>query len=216
MGDVHKLWIDGPVGKLEAAMRPADDPRGAVVLAHPHPLYGGTLHNPVIFHADRELNRRGLTTLRFNFRGVEGSDGNHDEGRGEVGDVAAAASWLRALVPEKPLLLVGYSFGSRCSVTHGIADATIAGIIALGLPVRMWPFDDLAAFGRPLAVVQGTKDEFGSIEEVEAVIARANPAGRLYRVEGASHLFPGRAAEVGSVVADAVDDVFQASSARAS
>jgi len=216
MGDVHKLWIDGPVGKLEAALREADDPRGAAVLAHPHPLYGGTLHNPVIFHADRELNRRGLTTLRFNFRGVEGSDGQHDEGRGEVGDLAAAASWLRALVPEKPLILVGYSFGSRCAVTLAAADATIAGVVAIGLPVRIWPFDDLETLGRPLAVVQGTNDEFGSIEEVEAAIARANPAGRLYRVHGASHLFPGRAAEVATVVAGAVDDVFQTLGVRAS
>jgi len=204
MGDVHKLWIDGPVGKLEAAMRPADDSRGAVVLAHPHPLYGGTLHNPVIFHADRELNRRGLTTLRFNFRGVEGSEGVHDDGRGEVGDVAAAAQWLRDLVPGTPLLLVGYSFGSRACLTHGIADPAIAGVVAIGLPVRIWPFDDLAAFGRPLAVVQGTDDEFGSIDEVEAAIARAKPAGTLYRIEGASHLFPGRAAEVAARVAEAV------------
>jgi len=213
MGDVHKLWIDGPVGKLEAAMRPADDPRGAVVLAHPHPLYGGTLHNPVIFHADRELNRRGLTTLRFNFRGVDGSDGAHDEGRGEVGDLAAAAAWLRDLVPEKPLLLLGYSFGSRCALTHGIADPTIAGVVAIGLPVRLWPFDDLAAFGRPLAVVQGTKDEFGSIEEVEVAIARGHPAGRLYPVDGATHLFPGRAAEVAARVAEAVEAILQGTGA---
>jgi len=216
MGDVHKLWIDGPVGKLEAALREADDPRGAAVLAHPHPLYGGTLHNPVIFHADRELNRRGLTTLRFNFRGVEGSDGQHDEGRGEVGDLGAAAGWLRALVPGKPLVLVGYSFGSHCAVTEALQDPTTAGVIAIGLPVRIWPFNDLETLRRPLAVVQGTNDEFGSIEEVEAVIARARPAGRLYRIEGASHLFPGRAAEVATVVAGAVDDVFQALGARAS
>ena len=220
MGDVHKLWIDGPVGKLEAAMRPADDPRGAVVLAHPHPLYGGTLHNPVIFHADRALNRLGLTTLRFNFRGVEGSDGVHDEGHGEghgeVDDVAAAARWLRDLVPQKPLVLVGYSFGSRCCLTHAVAEPTIAGVVAIGLPVRIWPFDDAGAFFRPLAVVQGTNDEFGSIDEVEAVIARANPPGTLYRIEGASHLFPGRAGEVGAVAALAVDDVLQTLAARAS
>ena len=216
MSDVHKLWIDGPVGKLEAAMRPVDDPRAGVVLAHPHPLYGGTLNNPVIFHADRELNRRGLTTLRFNFRGVEGSDGAYDEGKGEVGDVAAAAGWLRALVPGKPLILVGYSFGSRCAVTHAIEDAGVAGVVAIGLPVRIWSFADLAGFNRPLAVVQGTNDEFGSIGEAEAVVKGAKPAGKLYVVPGATHLFPGRAAEVGTIVADAVDEMLQALGARAS
>src|SRR5258706_13626647 len=163
MGDVRRLRIDGPAGKLEAALREAADPPGAVVLAHPHPLYGGTLGNPVVFHADRELNRSGLTTLRFNFRGVDGSDGSHDNGRGEVGDVAAAAAWLRARVPDKPLILVGYSFGARCVIAHAIADPTIAGVVAIGLPVRIWDFDDLRSLHRPLAVVQGTKDEFGPI-----------------------------------------------------
>ena len=93
MGDVRRLWIEGPTGKLEAALRPTGTPRAAAVIAHPHPLYGGTLHNPVVFHADRELNRMGLWTLRFNFRGVGESDGFHDEGRGEIADVGACAAW---------------------------------------------------------------------------------------------------------------------------
>mgnify|MGYP001279717200 CR=1 FL=1 len=209
MGDARKVWIEGPSGKLEAALREADEPRGAVVLAHPHPLYGGALNNPVIFHADRELNRSGLTTLRFNFRGVEGSDGFHDDGRGEIGDVAACAAWLGAHVPGKPLLLVGYSFGSRCAIAHAITDRAIAGVVAIGLPLRIWAFDDLPSLGRPLAVVQGTEDEFGPIEEVEAVIARAAPPGKLYTVPGASHLFPGRAQEAAARVVEAVRDVLQ-------
>lgn len=216
MSDVHKLWIDGPVGKLEAAMRPADDPRAVAVLAHPHPLYGGTLHNPVVFHTDRELNRHRLTTLRFNFRGVDGSDGTHDDGRGEVDDLAAAAAWIREIAPGKPLIVVGYSFGSRAAVTHAIVDDTVSGVVAIGLPVWMWPFDDLATLRRPLSVVQGTEDEFGSIAEVEAVIAKASPPGRLYPIPGATHLFPGRAAEVSIVVALAVDEILQALGARVS
>jgi uncharacterized protein len=211
MGDARVLRIDGPVGKLEAALREASDPPGAVVLAHPHPLYGGTLHNPVVFHADRELNRAGLTTLRFNFRGVEGSDGFHDEGRGEIGDVAAAASWLRTLVPGTPLLLVGYSFGARCAIAHAIADKTVAGVVAIGLPPRIWPFDDLPSLNRPLGVVQGTEDEFGPIDEVEALIARAHPPGRLYAVPGASHLFPGRAKEAAARVVEAVEEILRTS-----
>ena len=209
MGNVRAVSIDGPVGKLEGAFREAEHPRAAVVLAHPHPLYGGTLHNPVIFHADRELNRRGLTTLRFNFRGVGGSDGFHDDGRGEIGDVAAAAAWLRTIAPEAPLILVGYSFGSHCAIAQAITDRTVAGVVAIGLPVRSYPFEDLASLRRPLAVVQGTRDEFGSIEEVEAKIATAEPKGKLYAIEGAAHLFPGRAPEAGMRVADAVDDMLR-------
>src|SRR5258706_13719972 len=143
MGDVRRLRIDGPAGKLEAALREAADPPGAVVLAHPHPLYGATMGNPVVFHADRELNRSGLTTLRFNFRGVEGSDGFHDEGRGEIGDVAAVAGYALRLVTGKPLILVGYSFGARCVVAHAIADRSVSGVVAIGLPVRIWGFEDL-------------------------------------------------------------------------
>ena len=209
MGDERTVWIDGPAGRLEAALRDASNPRGAVVLAHPHPLYGGTLHNPVVFHADRELNRAGLTTLRFNFRGVGGSGGSHDDGRGEVGDVAAAALWLGKLTPGAPLLLVGYSFGARCVITHAIADPTIAGVVAIGLPVRIWDFDDLRSLHRPLAVVQGTEDEFGSIEEVETSIAAAAPPGKLYTVPGASHVFAGRAPEAALLVASAVDTILR-------
>ena len=211
MGDAQKLWIDGPVGKLEAMLRTATSPRAVAVLAHPHPLYGGTMGNPVVFHADRELNRAGLTTLRFNFRGVEGSEGFHDDGRGEVGDVAAAAGYAAGLVPGKPLILVGYSFGSKCVVAHAIGDSTVAGVVAIGLPVSLWRFDDLPSLGRPFAVVQGTNDEYGSIDEVKAVIARAAPPGRLYEIAGASHLFPGRAAEAAQHVVQAVATIIESS-----
>jgi alpha/beta superfamily hydrolase len=207
----RELFIEGPAGKLEAAVRVAEQPRAAVVLAHPHPLYGGTLHNPVIFHADRQLSRRGMTTLRFNFRGVEGSDGFHDDGRGEIGDVAAAAAYARALAPGRPLILVGYSFGSRCSIAEAIADRTVAGCVAIGLPVRIYDFQDLPLLGRPLAVVQGTNDEFGSIEEVEAVLASASPKATLYTVSGATHLFPGRAPEAAARVAEAVEAMLTSS-----
>jgi hypothetical protein len=207
MSDSQKLFIDGPVGKLEAALRTADSPRAAVVLAHPHPLYGGTLHNPVIFHSDRELNRAGFTTLRFNFRGVGESEGEHDDARGEVDDVGAAAAWLRASVPDKPLVLVGYSFGSRCAVSYAEKDPTISAVVAIGFPIRVWPFHDIETLGRPFAAVQGTKDEFGPIGEVEAVLGRMSPPGLLFKVEGATHLFPGRAPEAAAAVVRAVDNL---------
>jgi len=214
MGNARAFFIEGPAGKLEAALREADDPKGAVVLAHPHPLYGGTLNTPVVFHADRELNRAGFTTLRFNFRGVEKSEGTHDDGRGEVADVAAAAEWLKATVPGKPLILVGYSFGSRCVIAHAIGDASIVGVVAIGLPVRLFRFDDLSLLRRPFAVVQGTEDEYGPIVEIEPLLAALTPPGRLYRVPGASHLFPGRAGEAASYVVEAVRQIVQGLGAR--
>ena len=205
MSAVQKLFIEGPAGRLEAALRTAEAPRAAVVLAHPHPLYGGTLHNPVLFHSDRDLNRAGFTTLRFNFRGVEGSEGAHADGVGEAGDVAAAASWIRALVPGSPLILVGYSFGSRCVVSYALTDPTVAGVVAIGFPIRIWSFEGIERLGRPFAAVQGTRDDFGPIDEVEKVLARMSPPGVLYPIEGAPHLFPGRAPEVATQVVRAVE-----------
>ena len=140
MSEVRKLWIPGPEGRLEASLRVACPARAAAVVAHPHPLHGGTLHNPVVFHTERELHRAGLTTLRFNFRGVGSSEGTFDEGRGETQDVGAAASWLRGVALGTPLLLVGYSFGSVCSIAHAARDRNVRGIVAIGMPVRLYEF----------------------------------------------------------------------------
>jgi alpha/beta superfamily hydrolase len=191
MGDVRRLWIEGPAGRLEAAFRVASEPRGAVVLAHPHPLYGGTMHNPVMFHADRALHRDGFTTLRFNFRGVGASEGRHDEGKGEVEDVTA-----------------GYSFGSWCAVRDAATNDDVAAVVAIGLPVRSYPFGPvLEAFTKPLALVHGSEDEVAPLPEVRALLAATRMGAKLIVVEGASHLFPGRAAEAGERVVEAVGDV---------
>jgi len=193
MAEVRRLWIPGPEGRLEAALRVAEHPLAAVVLAHPHPLHGGTLHNPVVFHADRELNARGATTLRFNFRGVGSSDGSHDAGRGELEDLAAAVSWTRGLAPEAPTILVGYSFGAWCAVRLAERDRSIRAVAALGLPLEVYPFGEIARLDRPVLVVQASDDELGSPEEVRQLLERARPPGRLHVVDGGGHRFSGRA-----------------------
>ena len=162
MAEVRKLWIPGPEGRMEAALRVAAEPCATAVVAHPHPLHGGTLHNPVVFHSERRLHELGMTTLRFNFRGVGDSAGTHDGGRGEVEDLAAAASWIRGLCPERPLILVGYSFGSVCAVKLAVREHTIRAVVGIGLPTRTYEFEEIARLGRPMAVVQASADEFGS------------------------------------------------------
>ncbi len=205
MAEVRKLWIEGPAGRLECALRVACPTRALAVLAHPHPLHGGTMHNPVVFHSDRELHRAGWTTLRFNFRGVGRSDGTHDQGRGEVGDVASAVSWLRGVAPAVPLLAVGYSFGSLCAIRHAAGDPEVAAVVAIGLPVRAYGFEELARLERPLSVVQGSEDEFGSPDEVRVALARAKGPTEITIVPGASHLFPGRIQEAAAAVRDAAE-----------
>ena len=196
MSEVRRLWIPGPAGRLEAALRVAPRPTATAVVAHPHPLHGGTLDNAVVFHVERELHRAGMTTLRFNFRGVGASEGTHDAGLGEVSDVAAAMAWLRGLAVDVPVLLVGYSFGSWCAIRHAAADPTIRGLIALGLPLAIYDLDaPLAALARPLAVVQAESDEFGSLDAVRRVLGQVRPPGDLHVVAGTTHLFPGKARE---------------------
>jgi hypothetical protein len=203
MNELRKLWIEGPAGRLECALRMACPSRAAAVLAHPHPLHGGTLHNPVIFHADRELHRSGWTTLRFNFRGVGSSEGEHDDGRGEVEDLASAVSWLRGVTATNEIVAVGYSFGSWCAIRHAIRDPGLAGVVAIGLPARVYDIGLLASLRQPIVVVQGEADEFGSPGEIEPVLRRAGGQGSLMVVPGASHMFPRLAAEVATLVAEA-------------
>ena len=213
MGDVRKLWIPGPVGRLEAALRIAATPKGCCVLAHPHPLYGGTLHNPVMFHCDRELNRAGWTTLRFNFRGVGSSSGVHDTGKGEATDIGAAASWTRGLAPHVPLVLLGYSFGSWCAIRHAVTDPRVAAVVAIGLPAKLYPLVEIQRLHRPIAVIQGSEDEVTTPDLVEPLLERARPKGRLHVIPGASHLFPGRTHEAAAAVVEAAEECLEQVSA---
>jgi len=149
-----------------------------------------------IFHTDRELNRAGLTTLRFNFRGVGDSEGTHDDGRGETDDLAHASAWLQALMPEAPHLLVGYSFGAICSVRHAARSQNVRAVIAIGLPVRLYPLEEIDQLPCPLAIVQGTDDEFGTPEEIRA----RTPGSPIQTIDKATHLFPGTAAAAATAV----------------
>lgn len=209
MSEVRQIWIPGPAGRLQALLRVANCPEAGAVVAHPHPLHGGTMRNPVVFHVERELHRLGWTTLRFNFRGVGSSDGSHDQGRGEVDDVGAAAAWLRGLLSGKPLYLVGYSFGSLCSLKylqqhphHGVS-----GMVAIGLPVREYDIGDLSQVHVPLAIVQGTRDEFGSPTEVRRSLEPLPSPAVIEEVQGAPHLFPRRAGEAAAAVVRAVEAI---------
>jgi len=190
---------------LEAALRVAEQPRATVVVAHPHPQHGGTLDNAVVFHTERELHRTGMTTLRFNFRGGGGSEGRHDGGSGEVDDVAAAVAWLRGLAGAAPALVCGYSFGSWCALRYAMRDRSIAGVIALGLPVELYDVSEaVRALGRPLLVVQAEADEFGGPDAVRAVLAGTQPPAVLRVVPATTHLFPGKARQVAAEVADGI------------
>src|ERR1700751_2077586 len=126
----------GPEGRLEALLNTsAEDARYAVLVCHPHPLGGGTMHNKVVYHAMKAFQGLGLPVLRFNFRGTGLSEGQHDLGRGEQDDVRAALDWLEREF-HVPLLFAGFSFGSYVGVRVCCGDARVKGMVALGLPVH--------------------------------------------------------------------------------
>jgi alpha/beta superfamily hydrolase len=201
MGESRKLWIPGPAGRLEATLRTAAAPVAAVVIAHPHPQHGGTMHNSVIFHSDRELNRAGWTTLRFNFRGVEESEGSYDEGRGEVDDLAAAAAWLHGIAPHCPLYLVGFSFGAVCALRVGATETTVAGVVAIGMATRHYGYEDAGRLGKPFAVVQGEQDELADLDAVRKIVDTAG--GTLHVIADTGHLFQQRAKDAAGKVVEA-------------
>ena len=209
MSEVRQIWIPGPAGHLEAMLRVANCPEAGAVVAHPHPLHGGTMHNPVVFHVERALHRLGWTTLRFNFRGTGDSVGIHDQGRGEIEDVGAAAAWLRGLLSGKPLYLIGYSFGSLCSLRflqehphHGVA-----GMVAIGLPVREYDLGAPESVSVPIGVIQGSEDEFGSPEEVRLALRNTREQAVVQAVPGASHLFPGRPGDAAAAAVHVIGQI---------
>jgi alpha/beta superfamily hydrolase len=183
---------------------PANATAGAVV-CHPHPQYGGSMHNDLVVTLSQALGAAGLATLRFDFRGVGASGGVYDHGRGEVEDVRAAAVMLRTRLGAPRVVLVGYSFGSVMALQAGAADPHgVAGIVAIGPPVRMMGLDFLASATVPLAFVTGDRDQFCPLATLGAVRERLAPESGLAVIAGADHFFGGHLDTLAARVVDLV------------
>jgi len=184
------VHIPAPHGQLEANLREAQGtPRGAAVLCHPHPLHGGTMHTKAVFRTAQALAEAGFHVLRFNFRGVGTSTGSYDEGVGEMDDARAALTWLRERFPSLPLLLGGFSFGSRVALRVGVEDDGVEALLGLGLAPDLFDYGFLNEVPRPVLLVQGEDDRFGSGARVaEMVEGLAGPI-TLVRVAGSDHFF---------------------------
>ncbi|MEO6922838.1 MAG: alpha/beta family hydrolase [Bryocella sp.] len=188
--------LRGPVGRLEALLNTgtADAPY-AVLVTHPHPLGGGTLHNKVVYHAAKAFSSFGLPVLRFNFRGTGLSEGVHDDGRGEVEDVRAALDWVEREF-HLPILFAGFSFGSNVGLRACCGDSRVSGLCGIGLPVnaggREYTYDFLPECGLvPKLFVLGDHDRFATREALEAALEKAHEPKRIVWVEGADHFFAG-------------------------
>ena len=168
-------------------------PRAAVV-CHPHPQYGGTMDNKVVFTVAKALNRRGLHVVRFNFRGVGGSAGVHDEGVGEQDDVRAAMDFAADLVGGGPgcLLMAGFSFGSWVGINTAAQDERVAGLLAVAPPVNFYDFSAAVETTKPLSVIYALEDELVSAQAVQDWLATVDRPHLVTPVPGAGHLFHGR------------------------
>jgi len=207
---IETLMIPGPAGRLEALLEePASvDPVHAVLVCHPHPKYGGTMHNKVVYRLARGLRRTGAVVLRFNFRGVNRSEGVYDDAQGELDDARAALSFLRQRYPNLPYSLAGFSFGSRIILRLGCEPTTNARrLIAVGYPTR-WPdIDELHTCTREKIFIQSTTDEFGPKEQLKALVNELPEPKTLFWVEAQDHFFAGALAEFESLVEEMIWDV---------
>jgi uncharacterized protein len=172
----------------------------AAVVCHPHPLFGGTMHNKVAYQAAKSLDGLGLAVLRFNFRGAGLSAGTHDRGRGEQGDVSAALDFLAAEFPGLPLLLAGFSFGCWVGLRVGCSDDRVAELIGLGAPVNDSDFSYLQNCAKPKLFVQGSNDQFGATEKIETLVASLSGEKRLAVVPDADHFFTGKLDQLDSAI----------------
>lgn len=202
---IRSLFLDGPAGRLEALLNEgAEHPTHAALVCHPHPLYGGTLHNKVVFHAMKALNSFGFPVLRFNFRGTGLSEGKHDNGYGEEEDVRSALDWLDREF-RLPLIFAGFSFGAAVGLRASCSDARVRAAIGIGMPVvpadeRVYDFEFLRACQKPKLFVSGARDQFGPKARLEEVVAAAAEPRKLVLIEGADHFFEGRLREMRETV----------------
>ena len=184
------LFIPSPHGQLEAIVKEPRGPlRGAALVLHPHPLFGGTMHNKVVFRAAAALNDAGLLALRINFRGVGQSTGRHDEGRGERDDARAGLDYLAENYPGEEITLCGFSFGARVGLEVGVADERVARLISIGTPVDKYDFSFLEQSRKPILFVQGDGDEFGGVERLRDLVAKIKALVHLVVIKDAGHFF---------------------------
>ncbi len=177
----------------------------AAVACHPHPMYGGSMHNNVVDAILAAMWQAGYATLRFNFRGVGGSEGEHDDGPGEVDDALAAMSYLLTQpgVRKEGAAMTGYSFGAMVALSAGYERAEIARIVAVALPLAMADARVPAGASKPLLLVSGDRDSYSPVAGLQALASKIGGSARLEIIAGADHFFGGLEAELSRVIAAA-------------
>ena len=216
-----QLELAGPAGRLEALL---DEPyasrgvdadglayaghpeglRAAVVFAHPHTEFGGTMHTKVVYQAAKALSRIGCAVLRFNFRGAGASAGTFNDGSGERDDFRAALDFMSDRYPGAKLWAGGMSFGSWVALSVGAEDVRVSTLIAIAPPLSHYDFETARVSMKPKFLIQGEFDEICPLKDAREFYARAAEPKELVVIDGADHLFDGKVIEV----AEAIEDLF--------
>lgn len=218
-GSIESLTLAGEAGGLEALLNlGSPDAKYAALVCHPHPLFGGTMHNKVVFAAAKALNGAGFPVLRFNFRGVGLSQGEHDEGRGEIADVRVGLDYLAERF-KVPILFAGYSFGSAVGLRAAAEHPQVVGLILIGAPVnaggREYTYELLETSSKPKLLISGDHDEFAPLPQLQEIYARAVEPKRLVVLAGANHFFGGHLDGLREAVTSWADQIANASGAAA-
>ena len=207
-GRRSEFALRGPAGNLECIsdVPEAEDERPAtIVICHPHPQHGGTLHNKVVTILERSMRELGLRTVRFNFRGAGESEGEHDDGYGETDDLFAVAEWVRRTRPDDSLWLGGFSFGSYVALRAAL-NLDIGQLISIAPPVDRYPFDSLHHPECPWLVIQGDEDEIVNIDLVRQWAGSLKPPPELIVMQEADHFFHRRLMDLRGLLKNGVRD----------
>jgi len=212
--DSRNFFLEGSAGRLEAILwTPATATRYrpplASVVCHPHPLYGGTMHNKVVYQAAKSLDALVLPVLRFNFRGAGLSAGKHDRGVGEQDDIRVALDFLAKQFPGVPLLLAGFSFGAWVGLKVGCEDRRVSHLIGLGIPVNSSDFSFLRNCKKPKLFVHGSRDQYGALEKVRRLIPSLPGENHLVVVEGVDHFFAGQLDQLDAAITNWLREVLR-------
>jgi len=211
---IRSLLLDGPAGRIEALLNTGSpDATHAALVCHPHPVYGGTMHNKVVFHAMKALQNFSFPVLRFNFRGTGLSEGEHAKGVGELEDVRTALDWLEREYA-LPIIFAGFSFGAAVGLRAACPDERVTALIGLGLPVtpiedRTYNYDFLRSCTKPKLFVSGSRDQFGPMGKLESEVNAFADPKKLVRIEAGDHFFEGRLKEMRTVIEQWVAEMLQ-------
>jgi alpha/beta superfamily hydrolase len=199
---IESLFVGGPAGRLEALLEEPEDeaPVEAALVCHPHPQFGGTMHNKVVYRLARGLRKAACVVLRFNYRGVNLSQGEFAEEIGETEDARAALDELHGRYPELPVMAAGFSFGSRVVLRLSAQQPLIRRVLAAGFPTRIAERGFVSRVRVPKYFVQSTNDQYGPRADFIPFYETVPEPKRLEWVEASDHFFAGALGEFEAVV----------------